>query len=904
MTDYLPSYKGSFTGIGTIEPIASVFDLMKITTGGPQTIFLETWDGTSATSGAQGIFEKIADVAESGATTDGGVDFVTDGGVHYRRLGVIKLDPAWYGAVGDGSSHQVKSRFSTLTDLQKFFPFAYSLNQEADFIGLQAVFNDERGAGAPSRTYKLYNSDVAYDDMPLTLVSGPTKGDFCTSTFDCTDLRPVTTVIEHCTDSTFTDTTGAAWENAPMYGPAAVTDVKFPGNGTATYTDPDTNVYFLGAITTDGVLTVSNFSGKPELVVGDTIYDTYGKVPTGTTITKFLTGTGDNGTYQLSTTGYTVLESDGDHMSNGTGHWGQWGQKVTLDKGIYQFTVEMTATRSDSYNLGYGQPGNWGIYISGSAPGSGNSPWSSGSNQHQFGSLDPTTETASSLSFVFEVTDTSTAYPTVWLNGYMNVKFTKFSITNFNRNVAVLATRDGSPEHYPAQVVVSGVTIIGPGRQYTGLKGIWYNSFIDTDGSVMNWANSGAKYFDVGMCLQNGAYLADFTGCGFTDNNICVSFPSGSVNAGENFKFVTGGLANAGTMLDNPGGAEFTFFSTTFDYSTQAITNNSGRIELFGVHAEMGGPSAEGKAMFHCINGGHIIMHGGMFLGAGDASQYKWPVVHLEHNTACMEFVGTEIYNLTCGDGRALVGPGQLKMNAIFNTGNANIGTFNNAVSDPLGLCGQFLPQGTSLLCRDGIGLIGGLYSDWYDSVAVIDQWTSARCAVTRSTDYKYGNNPASLKVVKQQGNNSNDRIIICVPIKKFESGTIKVRLLFPFDMDTGAVSTSNGVATTGTGAGVYVRCFYTSVIGSDASGRARYGGRDTFCGERDIWLTTAGNTQWMESSMLPSYLGSPAALDERDIGASGAGSPAYATHIAIVIDTESLPACTFYIGDIQANVF
>ncbi|MBS1052820.1 hypothetical protein [Gluconobacter kondonii] len=874
--------------------VASIAEFLALTIS-PAAVMLTSWDGTDLRRGAAGLFVRSSEAGVS----DFGTIIVTAGGTTYRRVYQGGLNPQWFGAVGDGNSHKLSGYFSTLAEAQAVFPIAYSLDQEFDFVAIQTVCNSGQGISSPALHYIMCNDAVALDDNPLIWISGTSFGDFTNSILDFTALKAVNTVMEYIDDPTFaTGNASGAFVNASIYSPAQITDVVFE-KGMAVYTDPANATQITGSVS-GGVLTVTAMTGNPDIKVGDPLYDSQWKLGTQTTITGFGTGTGRTGTYTLSNTTATIAASDNNNMSTATGHWNQFGQKLTLPKGAYTFEIEYSCTLGGSYAMLNSQPGSIGLGVNSGSPGSGQSSWVMQGPSVTLSNLSDVLVTGS-ISVPLYVPEDSTQFVVVSVSGYVNATFTRFSVTKLNRNTAVLSTRDGATEHYPLGLLTKGFSINGPGRD-SGLTGIWYNSYENIDGTVQSFQTGSVNSFGVGINYGSGAYLSEYWDFSVGDCGVCVQFLQGSINAGENYRWYGGSLGNSACIINNPGGGEFTFYGTSLDYSDQCIINNAGRIETHGCHMEMMGPSAYDKPLYHCKGSGAIICHGGMFLGAGNHANFSGPPVFLETNMSQMIFHETQLYNLTCADGRALRGPGQLKIRSSVNTGNANVGTYNNWTSDPLGLAGFFIPQSKSVLTLNGgVGLTGGLYSE---DVAGIDQWTSQGASAALSTDYMFNGYPASLKV-QTQGQSRNDRIVICVPIEKYQSGNIALNVLFPYDLSTGAVSANDVMPTDDADLAVlYFRTFFVQVIGSDQFGRATFGGANLFCGEDDIHVPKAGYTKWLSHGTSPGYLGNPGTPGELETDATGAGAPAFATHVALILDTESLPKCTFYIGAVTANLY
>ena len=873
--------------------VSSVMQFRALKTA-PVAVTLTSWDGTAQTRGAAGIFLLASD----GLVADGGVVIATAGAGTYRRVFQGGVDPAWYGAIGDGTSHPASTMFATLADLQTVFPKAYSLSQEMDWLAIQAASLSGYGVSGPKRAYMMCNSAVASDDKPLVWIPGTTFGSFGGSTFDFTALETAADSQDFVTNGTFSDTSGAGWSNATIYPAMQITDATFT-TGAAIFTDPAAHGAWTGTVS-GGVMTVTGFSGSPALAVGSVVYDIDNTLASGTTITKLLTGTGGDGTYQISDGAASITTAVA--MSNSTGHYGQFGQKLTLPAGNYTLDVKYEVTLGASYANGNGQPGNVGVSFSANGPGSGDNPW----NNYVFkdtGWADPAVE--GEISFAFNVAEAGSAWLTISVSGYINVRVTSVSVKALRWNCAVLSTRDGALEHYSNNVLIEGLTILGPTGN-AGLTGLFYNSFQNTDGTIHNFKDLSIQGFGVGIDWRNGAYLAEYWNCSVTSSALyAVQFLAGSVNAGENFRWYGGSLGNSTGIVFNPGGAEITFYGTSLDYSDQIVIQNTGRIEMHGVHCEMWGPQTENKPLFHCTGSGYLGWFGGMILLAGNSATYKTPPVWMEQNLSQICFYGTQLYNLTSADGRAAYGAGSIKTFNMLNTGNPNIGTFINGTSDRLGLSGKFIPQSKSVLCRDGIGLAGGLYSDNADAVS---QWVSDGASVAMSTAYTVNGNPAALAVTTQ-GNSRNDRVVLCIPIDRYQSGFFNIQCLFPYDLtQTGKVLSTNSqsAAYSDDVFPLYARAFYVSIVGYDSFGRPNFGARDLFAGEADFRIPKQGCTQWMEAGFACAYLGLPSAgTGENDISLAGAGgAPSFATHIAIVLDSESLPATTYYIGEFGGSVF
>ena len=97
----------------------------------------------------------------------------------------------------------------------------------------------------------------------------------------------------------------------------------------------------------------------------------------------------------------------------------------------------------------------------------------------------------------------------------------------------------------------------------------------------------------------------------------------------------------------------------------------------------------------------------------------------------------------------------------------------------------------------------------------------------------------------------------------------------------------------------IYYRQFYVRVIGQDKFGRPIYGDNSGFAGEQDIGVPIKGDpVNWTRRGFKTTY--QTGVVDD----AASDRSPQWATHLAIVIDIQNIPAMTFYIDGLQANFF
>ena len=561
----------------------------------------------------------------------------------------------------------------------------------------------------------------------------------------------------------------------------------------------------------------------------------------------------------------------------------QWGQQVTLAPGKYTATCTYSATLGVTYSHGNVNPPYCNIQFFGSNPGVGASGISG--SAAKTGLIGVITGTLTgTLSFDFIVTSTKTAWLTFTAGGYGNFTVTNMDINNINLNTAVLATRDGTSLHYPIMQPIDGIYLIGPGSS-SGIVGLTYGSFSNTDGNVSKLSNSVITNFGTGISFRSGAYLVETEDVQIFANGLGVSYPASQFNAGENLRFVGGGIYNNTIGISNLGSGEMSFIQTAIDYNNQAVVNNSGRIEFHGVHIEQNMPTTANTPIFQCINNGTILWFGGMFLGAGSVGSTPSPPVHLDSVNSGITFYGTELYNFSSASGVMADGLGIVQAFGWLNTGNPNIGLsiISSAPNmDVLGGAGTFEPVTPSILgSNSNISIVGGIYP--YAGGTTNSQYDTQYLQAAVSTAYaKTGT--SSLAVTKSPyGPGYGGQLAMCIPILRGQQNVWgQMSFLFP---------TASG---SGTGTNVvYYRLFWVRVYGYDSYNRPRFAPTTLFKGEFDITFDQAGSSVWQTRTINTQYTG----------GATAGVAPQWATHLAVLLDTQSIEPTTFYIDDFSANV-
>lgn len=96
------------------------------------------------------LMQRLAQIA-----VDRGWDasFVVDAsGLNQQQINDLMLTPFQFGAVGDGTSHKLSERYSTLADAQSIYPIATSLDDEIDWCALQSMLNHALSQGFNRKT--------------------------------------------------------------------------------------------------------------------------------------------------------------------------------------------------------------------------------------------------------------------------------------------------------------------------------------------------------------------------------------------------------------------------------------------------------------------------------------------------------------------------------------------------------------------------------------------------------------------------------------------------------------------------------------------------------------------------------------------------------------------------------
>jgi len=560
------------------------------------------------------------------------------------------------------------------------------------------------------------------------------------------------------------------------------------------------------------------------------------------------------------------------------GNFCQFGTYVTLPPGRYEVVLTGTATKGASYDAGNPNPPYAGVSFFSDSPGEG---WNlSGGSAGGGVGVNEGETTHFFYAYVFSLSETQSGWLTFTGGGYANFDITEMGVKNHALNCAIWATRDGAADHYPLQHPLKGVRIEGPGRTVAGSIGIYIHSYEEIDGNCMNYEDIRMGGFESGFKMGNGAYLVEFTRVNVISCRWGYHVPTGLQNAGENFRLYGGGVSSCDVLIYNPFGAEFSLFSSLLDYADTPGTQwgqvyvGQGRIELHSVHCET---RANGSGLPLFDIGGTMTWFGGMILIA----PYDWavaaPPIHLSNSNATMRFHDTDLYNIRSDVGYMADGPGQV-IGRFRNNGNPNLSLISKSPAmDVLGGAGLFLDEGR-------IDLEGGAFST-YSSARMLDKWSNEEQTMEWSNDYALGDGFCA-KVTKHGGVGTGAQIKILVPCSDLKNVFGSIDFLFPNNVGTGT-------------ADLYYRMWWERNIGVDFLGRSIRAYGVNFKGEFDIQVPLEGSMTPITRGLTGTY--APGETTNTESDASGA--PLWATHLAYWIDTQSLPAMTFYFGNMRANV-
>lgn len=153
-----------------------------------------------APSGFAGTFTR--DDGDTTSAENGGTIIVASNGTRWKRVYSGGVDVRWFGAVGDGTNHQLSAYFASLAAAQAIYPHVTALTQSIDWAAFQAAHNS-LGIGVtsiggeiavPATKYGYYLSDTLQIRKRVT-VRGANRGEQQTTSAARLIFPPNTTGI-------------------------------------------------------------------------------------------------------------------------------------------------------------------------------------------------------------------------------------------------------------------------------------------------------------------------------------------------------------------------------------------------------------------------------------------------------------------------------------------------------------------------------------------------------------------------------------------------------------------------------------------------------------------------------------------------------------------------------------
>lgn len=575
---------------------------------------------------------------------------------------------------------------------------------------------------------------------------------------------------------------------------------------------------------------------------------------------------------------------------------------VTLQPGRYRAIMSGVAKRGMSYDYGNGNPPYCTMHFKGIT----------GRSVTVFPRIDPTNPTTAWVPFTgqfdFEVTQVSSGQIVFKGGGYLDVRLQAMDIVRFIPNSAILHHRDGPVPHYFLSRRLRRMNISGP-YNVNDRKGISlcvWKSFASIDGSLQDWELVKIENWDITLNWQDGAYLLNYFMCDVGGADSGCYFGEGSVNAGENIKFMQGSISGGKIAMQNPGGAEFTLDGTIIDYNEQLIIRNAGLVHIMNTRHEQQGPKDPNKPIIHCTTG-RVIYVNSYYLQAGAIGGAPTPPIWVDTSQSSVEFHSTQVYNLSSADGVGAKGAGRVQFYNFVNGGNPNLGPDLISKSDNMDLLGgaglfEGPPDKTTVLYNmdpSKIGFEGGIVVN-DGATEIYGQWDSKFLTAEISSDYAY-EGTKSLKMTKRSGPNNNvwNQVQFLVPLPSPGCNLLGV-VYFAQPLPYTDPETRQNFPLSGPP--IYMRQFYVRVIGRDVYGRPILDRRIQFKGEDDLYfgidgsVNPDGTPKWTRRPLNTTY-----GMAYPDTFASDR-SHAWASHYLIAFDMQVMPAGSFYMDGMRIN--
>lgn len=306
-----------------------------------------------------------------------------------------------------------------------------------------------------------------------------------------------------------------------------------------------------------------------------------------------------------------------------------------------------------------------------------------------------------------------------------------------------------SSSGYPnTRVAVRGLRLVGPGSSASNSVGIRFES---SAGVIRGVGFFGLEVsgFGTGLEFRDNAYLLSFYNFHFYRCGTAVSLPGGTVNSGENIKFIGGGIGTStlGVYNGNPNG-NLHFISTSIDFCAAAVFAESGGVFLDQPHLEFNETGAASTAP-HFVTGASTsakitITGGHLFFHSPPAAPYIFETRNPSWGGGIV-LSQVSMYNTSTTTGYLCGGTGRLRTRDIIQHDGNGSGSGNGAI----------MPSSTANKLVDGT----------FSLPAVIDAFVNSTDATSRTSSPGMSLKNVSGKLVVTRTNiTSNVSMAIDVP--------------------------------------------------------------------------------------------------------------------------------------------